>query len=296
MARSLNPYLILAILAAAGLILSAASTAFKPAERLGVATTTSLYVTGLLEALAEEFETVRPGVSVELLALGSGEALRRAAGGDAGLVLVHAPSLEREYLEKGVLGDGVIFAYNYFVILGPGDDPAGVRGLKPLEAMERIYEAGEAGAVVFISRGDGSGTHVRELALWRLAGLDPYGKPWYLEAGAGMAQTLLMASEKGAYTLSDRGTYLKLRERLKGLEPLVSRDSLLLNIYTAYPVRVAGANQKLAVEFAEFLASESAQSLIAEFGVEEYGAPLFMPASTVRVEELKAAWERLSEL
>ncbi len=130
---------------------------------LRVSTTTSLYATGLLDKLAEEFSKDHPNIVVQFIAVGSGEALKKAALGDADLVLVHAPPLEKEYLEKEVIYDGKIFAYNYFVIVGPKNDPAGIKGLDPISAIRKIYEAGEKGLARFVSRGDYSGTHVREL-------------------------------------------------------------------------------------------------------------------------------------
>lgn len=261
-----------------------------------VATTTSLYATGLLDLLSQEFQARYPGFEVRFIAVGSGEALRRAAMGDADLVLVHAPSLEKRYLAEGVLSEGEIIAYNYFVLLGPLEDPADVRGVDVLEALRRIYVAGERGEAVFVSRGDNSGTHVRELILWRLTGLDPSGRPWYIEAGAGMAQTLLIAGERQAYTLSDIGTYLKFRERLPNMGVMVEGGELLMNIYSVYLVRVPGARLEPAQAFMEFLTSEEGQSLIGGYGVEEFGRPLFNPAHGDPDGRLRKAWERLSGL
>ena len=263
-----------------------------------VATTTSLYATGLLDQLSERFQTVYPGVEVRFIAVGSGEALRRAAMGDAEMVLVHAPSLELRYLREGILMKGEIIAYNMFVMVGPADDPADVRSLPIIEAMKRIYDAGERGLAVFVSRGDSSGTHVRELTLWRLAGLDPHGRPWYIEAGAGMAQTLLIAHEKNAYTLSDVGTYLKFREKIPGLASLIEKGEPLMNIYSVYlvnPLKVSGVRTDLAQLFMNFLTSEEGQSIIAGYGVEEFGRPLFMPAMG-KGERLRQAWERLAAM
>lgn len=283
---------VLAVLSLTGIYLYQASES----RVIRVATTTSLYATGLLDYLSDRFQERHPGVEVRFIAVGSGEALRRAAMGDADLVLVHAPSLEKEYLARGVLLDGEIIAYNSFAIVGPGDDPAGVRGAGGLEALRRIYDAGEKGMAVFVSRGDRSGTHVREMALWRLAGLDPSGRPWYVEAGAGMAQTLMIADEKKAYTLSDIGTYLKFRERLPSLEIMVEEDDLLMNIYSVYLVGVPGARAELARVFMSFLTSEEGQSLIGGYGVEEFGRPLFKPAYGDPEGRLKQAWEKLAEL
>jgi tungstate transport system substrate-binding protein len=265
--------------------------------RVVAATTTSLYATGLLDYLEEEFKRVHPGVEIDFVAVGSGEALRRAAQGDACLVFVHAPSLEKRYIEAGVLAEGWIFAYNFFVIVGPEEDPANVSGAgSAVEAFRRIFRAGEAGLTVFVSRGDGSGTHVRELMIWGMAGLDPRGRPWYVERGAGMAETLVTASELGGYTLSDIGTFLKLRAegRIPNLLVLYSNSSELINIYSVYVVSSCrGPEREAALAFARFIAGPG-QELIAVYGVEEFGEPLFYPAAG-RLEELKELWERLAE-
>lgn len=283
------------LLAIGALILGIVYLQGLQSRTLRVTTTTSLYATGLLDVLAEEFERKNPGVSVEFVAVGSGEALRRAAMGDAELVLAHAPSLEKKYLGEGVLKPGRIFAYNYFLIVGPSDDPAGIKGLSPIEAFERIYRAGEEGKAVFVSRGDNSGTHVRELAIWRLAGLDPRGRPWYIEAGAGMDQTLMIANEKKAYTVSDIGTYLKFSSKLGDLKPLVTEGDILINIYSAYPVnpaKVRGVNEELAEKFIDFLTSSSGQDLIRRFS----NGKLFKPVEDAEIEKLQNAWSELAEL
>ncbi len=264
---------------------------------LRVTTTTSLYATGLLDLLADEFQKKYPGVSVQFIPLGSGEALRRASLGDADAVTVHAPSLEDQYIEEGYLIDGRVFAYNHFIIVGPPEDPAEISGVDPVEAMRRIYEAGERGDALFVSRGDNSGTHVKELSLWEAAGLDPRGKPWYIESGSGMSQTLMLANEKRAYTLSDIGTYLKMSERLAELTILLDRGEELINIYSVYvvnPDKVPGVNSRLAKAFADFLVSDEAQELIGSYGTEKFGRPLFYPARGDPTGELRAAWERLA--
>ncbi|HDI86047.1 MAG TPA: extracellular solute-binding protein [Candidatus Korarchaeota archaeon] len=264
---------------------------------LRVTTTTSLYATGLLDLLADEFQEKYPGVSVQFIPVGSGEALRRASLGDADAVTVHAPSLEAQYIEEGYLVDGRIFAYNHFIVVGPPEDPAGVSGADPVEAMRRIYEAGERGEALFVSRGDNSGTHVKELSLWEAAGLDPRGRPWYIESGSGMSQTLMLANEKRAYTLSDIGTYLKMSEKLPELTILLDRGEELINIYSVYvvnPDKVPGVNYRLAKAFADFLSSKEVQDLIASYGTEEFGRPLFYPTRGDPTGELREAWERLA--
>ena len=261
---------------------------------LRVSTTTSLYATGLLDRLADEFSKEHPNIVVQFIAVGSGEALRKAELGDADLVLVHAPSLERKYLEKGVIYGGRIFAYNYFVIVGPKNDPANIAGLDPIEAMKKIYEAGEKGYAKFVSRGDNSGTHVRELMLWRKAGLNPKGKPWYIETGSGMSQTLMVAHEYAAYTLSDIGTYLKFSSKLTELKVLVDKGDILVNIYSAYLVRES-KNEKYAKKFIDFIVSDKGQEIISSYGGEEFGRPLFYPVKIASIEELKRMWNELAE-
>jgi len=263
--------------------------------RVRVTTTTSLYATGLLDYLADKFKEKYPKVEIDFIAVGSGEALRRAERGDACMVFVHAPSLEKQYMEKGVITGHKIFAYNYFIIVGPPDDPANVKMAEnAVAAFRRIYEAGEAGKIKFVSRGDNSGTHVKEMSIWKLAGLDPHGRSWYLESGQGMSQTLVMASELGAYTLSDIGTYLKLKKdgKLPGIELLYSNSTELINIYSIYLVTsCTGKEREYAEKFAEFVYNN--QNLIGSYGVDRYGQPLFYPAEG-HEKELQAAWEMLA--
>ncbi len=264
---------------------------------LRVSTTTSLYATGLLEELAEKFQEKHPGVIIEFTPVGSGEALKKAENGDVDMTFVHAPNLEKKYLEKGVLKFGEIFAYNTFIILGPKDDPAGIKEMEPINAMIAIYEAGEAGNAKFVSRGDNSGTHNRELWLWSLAGLNPSGKNWYIESGTGMAQTLMIANEYRAYTLSDVGTYLKLSSKLSCLTPLVTQGKELLNIYSVYVVNsevIKGINENLAREFQQYVLSDEIQSFIGSYGVAEFGVPLFYPANGDPDGSLRDAWVQLT--
>lgn len=268
---------------------------------LKITTTTSLYATGLLDKLAEEFQKQHPNVIIQFIAVGSGEALRKASMGDADMVFVHAPSLEKQYIDKGVLVDWGIIAYNTFIIVGPRNDPAGIRGLDvPIEAFRKIYEAGENGNTLFVSRGDNSGTHVRELAIWRLAGLDPHGRSWYIESGTGMSQTLMIANEKNAYTLSDIGTYTKLKKDgdLPYLEVMVNNGTYLLNVYSVYivnPDKYPNVNYKYAKMFRDFVLSNEGQEIIASYGIDKYGRPLFYPAIG-KEEWLHEQWQELVSL
>ncbi len=264
--------------------------------RVRITTTTSLYATGLLDYLGDQFKKDHPNVELDFIAVGSGEALRRAKQGDACMVLVHAPSLEKRYMEEGAITEGHIFAYNYFIIAGPPLDPAKVKEAKsPVDAFKRIYEAGERGEASFASRGDNSGTHVRELSVWRTARLDPKGRPWYMETGSGMGATLLVANEKGAYVLSDIGTFLKYSKdgKVPDLAILFEGGDDLLNIYSVYLVpSCTGKEASYAKAFADFVVG-GAQDMIAHYGVSEYGQPLFYPARD-KLNWLRERWQALA--
>ena len=288
-------YLVLLLVLIVAIAIYISMTSREPV-RVRIATTTSLYATGLLDYLAEKFKEKTPSVEIDFIAVGSGEALRRAERGDACLVFVHAPSLEKEYIEKGVIVGGKIFAYNYFVVVGPREDPADIRDSEnAVDVFKKIYTAGEEGLAKFVSRGDNSGTHVREQSIWSRAGLDPSGREWYLETGQGMAHTLLVANELGAYTLSDIGTYLKLKseDRINNLEILYSNSTELVNIYSIYLVATCrGSEKKLAEKFTLFILDN--QDLIREYGLEDYNQSLFYPARG-REYELRRYWEALAE-
>jgi len=285
--------LVVALIAASFL---AYSFLFPHRTRLVVSTTTSLYATGLLDYLAEKFNSTHPDVSVEFVAVGSGAALELAKRGDACAVLVHAPSLEQEYISQEVIMDHRIFAYNYFIIVGPKSDPANVSGASSaVDAFRRIYLAGEEGKTVFISRGDNSGTNVKELQIWNASGLDPRGKPWYKSIGGGMDQALLMANELNGYTLSDMGTFLLFSKngRLPNLALLFQNSTELINIYSSYIVtRCSGSNLTAAKEFVDFV--NGAQDLIGSYGVDKYGAPLFYPAKGSE-DFLNRTWSELAK-
>jgi len=254
---------------------------------LRVATTTSLYDTGLLEELARVYREGGGG-RVAFLPVGTGQAFLQARRGEADLLLVHAPAQEVEFMREGWGENRSVVACNFFVLVGPPQDPAGVENHPPLQALSRIAGAAGEGRARWVSRGDLSGTHLRERELWEEAGYDPENlrkEGWYLETGAGMGQTLLVASEKGAYTLSDLGTFLTyLRKGLVNLKVLVRGGKELLNVYSAIPVnpeRVRGVDGEGARRFLEFLLSEEGQRTIGEFGVGRYGEPLFLPAARI---------------
>jgi len=244
-------------------------------ERLLIATTTSLYETGLLQALANEYEK-ESGIRIHFIPLGTGQALEFAKKGDVDGVIVHAPPLEEKFLLENHGIGRKIFAYNFFFIVGPASDPAHVRGENLLTALHQIAEAGKRGKATWVSRGDNSGTHFKELNLWKLAGVKVGGE-WYIETGSGMSNTLRIASEKGAYTLTDAGTYLALREKQQiKLEVMVSEDKNLLNVYSIIGVRKSHKINRV-MDLARFLVSEKGQKLISNFK----GGGLFYPAVPV---------------
>ena len=240
-----------------------------------VATTTSMQETGLLDSLAPLFLRAT-GYRMRAVAVGSGQALRMGERGDADVLLVHAPAAEAAFLRAGHGVRRRLVASNYFTLVGPADDPAGVRTARSAaDALARIRSSG----TVFVSRGDSSGTHQRELALWRQAGTDSRW-PGYLEAGQGMAATLLIAAERRGYTLTDRASFLTLRRHLD-LVPLREREPALLNVYSVIELNPAGRPRINAAggrAFADFLTSAEVRDLLARFGTAAFGEPLFAPA------------------
>jgi len=202
--------------------------------------------------------------------------------GDVDIIAVHSKSREEQFVAEGYGVERVPFAYNYFLIVGPADDPAGIKDMSPEDAFQAIYEA--AGSR-FISRGDDSGTHGKEKAIWASAGYDyeavRTAGQWYVEGGKGMGPTLLMASEMDGYTLTDIGTFLSYKNDLE-LVPLVDKGDILLNVYSAIAVNPE-SNPKTNVEMANnliaFLTSSEGQELIGDYGVEQYGMPLFTPCA-----------------
>ena len=238
-----------------------------------LSTTTSTQDSGLLDVLIPDFEK-KTGYKVKTNAVGTGAALAIGARGDADVVLVHAASLEKKFMADGNGERRLFIMHNDFILVGPPTDPAGIKGKTALEALKGIA----AKQATFISRGDNSGTDVLEKALWKQAAITPV-KPWYVEAATGMGQTLQIASEKNAYTITDRATYLSQKSHLS-LDILNQGDPPLLNYYhvitvnhTKFPkTNIDGANA-----FADYLVSADTQKLIGTFGVAKFGAPLFFP-------------------
>jgi tungstate transport system substrate-binding protein len=245
-----------------------------PSSDIILVTTTSTHDSGLLDALIPRFEN-ETGYTVKTIAIGTGQALATGARGEADVVLVHAPELELEYVKQGVFTNRRRIMHNDFLVLGPPTDPAGIKdGQQAAEAFGRIAKS----KAPFVSRGDNSGTHFLEQKLWKAIGVASEGD-WYIEAGQGMGATLMIASEKGAYTLSDRGTYLAFRSKLE-LVPVVQGDPVLLNLYHVMevdPQRFPKVSHAGARAFSDFLISPEAQSVIKSFGVDRFGSPLFLP-------------------
>lgn len=239
-----------------------------------LATTTSTQDSGLLDVLVPLFEK-KSGYAVKTLAVGTGQALTMGARGEADVVLVHAPEIEARYVADGSLLNRRPVMHNDFVLVGPPADPAGTRGARPVAlAFKRIAER----QALFASRGDNSGTHAKEMALWKAAGVTPRGR-WYIESGQGMGATLVIASEKAGYALTDRASYLALRKRLT-LAILAEGDAALVNPYhvlEATPARHPRVNAPGGRALADFLVGPEAQALIRAFGVDKYGQPLFFP-------------------
>ena len=248
-----------------------------------LSTTTSTQDTGLLDVLIPRFEQ-QAGYSVKVISVGTGQALALAAKGDADVALVHAPSLEKQYVADGKLLNRRLVMYNDFVIVGPKEDPAKIRSTKSaLTAMRLIAQSKSR----FVSRGDNSGTHTLEKSLWKEASIAPNGD-WYIEAGLGMAATLGVANERNAYTITDRGTYLALGKRLM-LPILIAGDKVLLNIYSVLEVNPANGpriNAAGGKALADFMVAPATQSFIRSFGIEKFGEPLFVPVAGKREEEL----------
>ncbi len=253
----------------------------SPQERLRVATTTSLYDTGLWEYLEPVFEE-QYGVELDVIYAGTGKALEYGRRGDVDIITVHSRAREEQFVAEGYGLARVPFAYNYFLIIGPEADPAGFKALSPVEAFRKLMSAASYG---FISRGDDSGTHSKEKNIWESAGYDyetvRNAGDWYLESGNGMGPTLRMASEKQAYTLTDMGTFLAYRSNLD-LVLIINKDSMLLNVYSAIavnPEKVAGVDNVMANNLITFLISPETQELIGSYGVAEYGRQLFTPGA-----------------
>jgi tungstate transport system substrate-binding protein len=274
-----------------------AATSTAAPQTLLIATTTSLYDTKLLDYLQPIFEK-KYNVQLKITSQGSGKAIELAKKGDADILLVHSPSQELAFMKDGYGLNRRSFASNSFQIVGPANDPAGIKDMTPEMAFTTLYLKGmnKTANIYFVSRGDGSGTHSAEKTVWSKAGYNyttqvQKSGDWYIEAGKGMGETLQMASEKGAYTLTDEGTYLSYKNDLK-LLPVVSKGTSLLNIYSVmvvYNDKQPADKIRMANNFINFLIDPQTQKDIGDFGVDKYGKSLFIPMS-VEVPTAAAGW------
>lgn len=267
----------------AGLLSSTTEPAIAQSKTVILSTTTSTQDSGLLDVLVPMFEK-KSGLTVKTISIGTGAALALAARGEADVTLAHAPGLEKKYVAEGKMSNRRLVMYNDFVVIGPPDDPARIKGLpKAVDALKRI--AGSQSR--FVSRGDKSGTHTLELALWKQAGVEPKGA-WYIESGQGMGQTLGIANDRRAYTLTDRATFLAFQKRVD-LPILVEKDRPLLNIYSVMEVNPANGPRVNAAggkAFADFMLAPETQAVIKTFGVDKYDQPLFVPVAGKKEEDL----------
>jgi len=279
----------LALIAGIIIVAGAVGTYFlwpRPKTQLIVSTTTSLYETGFLDILKQNFEQRNPGCNVSFISQGTGQAIQTAKAGQADLILVHDPPSELAFLNDSYGVNRKIIAYNFFIIVGPSSDPAGVKGKAPLDAFKAIKAAGDSGKALWISRGDNSGTHSKEKRLWAAAGFD-YAQiskqSWYLSAGQGMTATLNLANQKNAYTLSDMASYLtNFKKGNIQLIKMVEGGSDMLNVYSVIPCNPQKAETKnakfdAAMAFTKYLVSDDGQNLFKNFGVQDFGEAIFKP-------------------
>ena len=274
---------------ALALVLASAFTlapvAAQPATpELILATTTSTQDSGLLDVLVPAFER-QSGYVVKTISVGTGQAMALGERGEADVLLVHAPDSEKKWMAAGHGVDRKLVMYNDFIIVGPPSDPISLAGAKTaVEAMQKIA----ANGAIFVSRGDNSGTHQLELKLWKDAGFDPKGQPWYQETGQGMGAVLTVANEKEAYTITDRATYLA-RKATVDLTILAEGYQTFLNVYhvmVVNPEKGTHINAEGARAFSDFVVAPSTQEMIGTFGVDKFGQPLFFPAATMTDEQL----------
>jgi tungstate transport system substrate-binding protein len=240
-----------------------------------LATTTSTQDSGLLDVLIPVFEK-QTGYFVKTIAVGSGQAMAMGEKGEADVLLVHSPAAEKKFVAEGYGINRRIIMHNDFVVVGPPEDPAKVKGMK---SASEAFKGIAAGNALFLSRADKSGTHVKEMDIWKAAGIKSEGEKWYQQTGLGMGQTLSVANEKKGYTLADRGTYLAVKKNLQ-MDILVEGDGILLNIYHVIEVNPAKwpkVNVAGGKAFADFMVAKETQEIIRTFGVDKYGSPLFFP-------------------
>jgi tungstate transport system substrate-binding protein len=275
--------LLLGMIVSLFLITGMASVQAQP-KTIILATTTSTQDSGLLDVLIPVFEK-KTSYFVKTIAVGSGQAMAMGQKGEADVLLVHSPAAEKKFVAEGYGINRRLVMHNDFIIVGPPEDPAKIKGIKSAsEAFKKIA----SGNALFLSRADKSGTNAKEMDIWKAAGVKPEGEKWYQQTGLGMGQTLNVTAEKNGYTLADRGTYLALKKNL-GLDILVEGDAILLNIYHVIEVNPAKwpkVNAAGGKAFADFMVSKETQGIIKTFGVDKFGSPLFFPDAGKKEEEL----------
>ena len=257
------------------LLVSGAISIQAQEKTIILATTTSTQDSGLLDVLIPVFEK-QTGYFVKTIAVGSGQAMAMGEKGEADVLLVHSPAAEKKFVAEGYGINRRIIMHNDFVVVGPPEDPAKVKGMK---SASEAFKGIAAGNALFLSRADKSGTHVKEMDIWKAAGIKSEGEKWYQQTGLGMGQTLSVANEKKGYTLADRGTYLAVKKNLQ-MDILVEGDGILLNIYHVIEVNPAKwpkVNAAGGKAFADFMVAKETQEIIRTFGVDKYGSPLFFP-------------------
>ncbi len=253
---------------------AAKDTETKPQELI-LATTTSTQDSGLLDELIPMFEE-QTNIQVKTIAVGTGQALEMGTRGEADALLVHAPESEEEVVASGDAINRKKVMYNDYIIVGPTSDPAGIKGLNVTDAFEKIFND----HAVFVSRGDDSGTHKKELGIWETIGLTPSENTSYMESGQGMGSTLQIGNEKDGYVLTDRATFLAQKDNLSNLQIVVEGDDDLLNIYHVMqvnPDKHDKVNGEAGEKFVDFMVNKDTLKVIEKFGVAEYGEPLFFP-------------------
>jgi tungstate transport system substrate-binding protein len=268
--KHLGVLLILAIVSTSGITWSQVK-----GKTVLLSTTTSTQDSGLLDVLIPIFEK-QSGYFVKTIAVGSGQAMAMGQKGEADVLLVHSPAAEKKFVEEGYGLNRRIIMHNDFIVVGPPEDPAKVKGMK---SAAESFKGIAAGNALFLSRADKSGTHVKEMDIWKAAGINPEGQKWYQQTGLGMGQTLSVANEKKGYTLADRGTYLAVKKNLQ-MDILVEGDGILLNVYHVIEVNPAQwpkVNTAGGKAFADFMVAKETQEIIRTFGVDKYGSPLFFP-------------------
>lgn len=258
-------------------------------ETLIISTTTSLYDTGLLDVLKSNYEITHTNVLLAFISAGTGIAISHAKTGDADAILVHSPAQERSFMEQGYGVNRKIIAYNFFTIVGPRNDPAGIRNMGAIQALRQIYNYGHAhNTILWASRDDRSGTNAKEIALWNQAGYDFEelgNESWFISTGSGMGSTLRLTDELNLYTLSDISTYLKFsKDDLIDLENMVESGEALINVYSAIAVNaihVENTMFDLVMDFIQWIVGNEAQDIIENYGQEDYNQSLFNPAADI---------------